>query len=370
MGSNSASDSVKNREEKMTGYYVDPDIKATERVFPMQGRKGFLRLDMNENPEGLPEDFVEAVKKEITPEFLCRYPEPEVFRKKYADYVGAKPENIFIANGTDMVIRYMLETFGEPGYDVVTVTPSFEMYRINCSLLGLNHVAVPYHDDLTVSVDEIVDAITERTRLVVLVNPANPVGNVYTDDEIERVRARAAEVGAILMIDEAYHYFCEASAISSALKYDNVVVTRTFSKLFSIPALRLGVAIAHPDIIHYLRNGQLSFDVNAVALLFGEKLLDDPKLIDELIFTEREGKAFLCEQLDEHGYEYIPCGGNYVLIKTNNPPREVEKALYDKKILIHSYGNPFLSDYIRVTTASASVMERFMEAFLEVDKIG
>ena len=354
----------------MTDYYVDPNIKKTERVFPMQGRQPYLRLDMNENPEGLPEDIVKEICREITPEWLCRYPEPEIFRKKYAAYIGggANPENIFIANGTDMVIRYVLETFGEPGKDVVTVTPSFEMYRINCTLLGLNHVAVEYEPDLTISVDKICEAITDNARVVVIVNPANPIGNVYDRADIERIRARAQAVGAILMIDEAYHYFCEETAIDSALSFDNVIVTRTFSKLFSIPALRLGVAVAHPDIIRYLRNGQLSFDVNAAALLFGERLIDNPDLIERLIETERRGKDELCLRLDEKGYDYIRCGGNYVLIKTRRDPREIESDLAARGILIHSYGNPFLREYIRVTTGSKAVMDRFMDVFSKVDE--
>ncbi len=100
--------------------YINPNIKKTDRVFPMQGRKNYLRLDMNENPTGLPTDFVNNVLKEVTPEFLSTYPEPEQFREKYAEYIGFKPKNIAVTNGTDMAIRYILETFGEPGKDVVT----------------------------------------------------------------------------------------------------------------------------------------------------------------------------------------------------------------------------------------------------------
>nr|MCR5054336.1 histidinol-phosphate aminotransferase family protein [Lachnospiraceae bacterium] len=308
------------------------------------------------------------VREQITPEFLSTYPEPEGFRRKYAEYIGADPTNIFIANGTDMVIRYVLETFGEPGKEVLTVTPSFEMYRINCSLLGLIHKAVPYEEDLSIDTGKILGAITENTRVVVLVNPANPVGNVYSDEDIEKIRARAEEVGAILMVDEAYHYFCPESSVRSALSHKNVIVTRTFSKLFSIPALRLGVAIAHPDIIHYLRNGQLSFDVNAVALLFGEALLDRPEIIEELTASEREGKDYLCAELSKAGYEHIKCAGNYVLIKSHRAPRDVESDLYEKKILIHAYGNPTLKDYIRVTTGSRRVMEKFFATFIEIDE--
>ena len=97
------------------GYYVDEHIKNTERVFPGQGRYGKKRYDMNENPEGLPKEFVDEVLKEITPEFLSIYPEPDRFLHKYADFLGngVKFENVVATNGSDMTIRYVLETFGE-----------------------------------------------------------------------------------------------------------------------------------------------------------------------------------------------------------------------------------------------------------------
>ena len=133
-------------------YYVNEHIKNTERVFPGQGRYGYLRYDMNENPEGLPKDFVDSVLKEITPEFLTIYPEPDKFLNKYADFIGAKYENVLTTNGSDMAIRYLLETFGEKGKEVVTVSPSFEMYWVNCSILGLKHVPVEYKPDLTIDI--------------------------------------------------------------------------------------------------------------------------------------------------------------------------------------------------------------------------
>ena len=139
---------------------------------------------MNENPEGLPKDFIEMVKKEITPEFLATYPEQGRFLKKYANYIKMPLENIMAANGSDMAIRYIFETFGELGKDVVTVSPSFEMYRVHCSILGYNCVQIEYDDNFTLSVDKIVAAINDRTRIVVLVNPNNPVGNTYSENEI------------------------------------------------------------------------------------------------------------------------------------------------------------------------------------------
>ena len=353
----------------MSHYYVDPDIMRTERVFPMQGRYGAYRFDMNENPEGLPKGFVESVLQEVTPEFLAIYPEPDRFQHKYAEFIGAKDENVLATNGTDMAICYLLETFGERGKSVVTVSPSFEMYRINCSILGLKHVAVTYEDDLTIDIEKIVSAIDTDTRIVVLLNPNNPIGNTYTEEELERVLRRADSVGAIVIIDEAYHYFYPNTFLRYALSHKNVVVLRTFSKLFSLAACRLGVIISDPEIIHYVKNAKLSFDVNSIALLFGERILDHPELIKDLIQREAEGKRYLLSTLRKNGYECRDCAGNYVFVKPRNPAKEVAARLEkEKRVLVHPYGNPLLKDYIRISTGSKQAMDIFLETFWDIDK--
>lgn len=350
-------------------YYVNEHIKNTERVFPGQGRYGYLRYDMNENPEGLPKDFVDSVLKEITPEFLTIYPEPDKFLNKYADFIGAKYENVLTTNGSDMAIRYLLETFGEKGKEVVTVSPSFEMYWVNCSILGLKHVPVEYKPDLTIDINSIIDAISEDTRIVVLLNPNNPVGNVYTKEELEQVIEKAKKVGAIVIIDEAYHYFYPNTFLEYALNEENVIVLRTFSKLMSIAACRLGVIISNPQIIQYVKQGRLTFDVNSIALLFGERLLDNPQVIKQLIDTQAEGKEYVLSKLRQNGYECRDCRGNFIFIKTKLDARVVADKLKDeKKILVHAYGNPLLKDYIRVSVGSKNAMKKFLEGFFQVDK--
>ena len=349
-------------------YYVNPHIRDTFRVFPDQGRYDYLRYDMNENPEGLPAEFVNEVVNEITPEFLAIYPEPDRFLRKYADFIGVKYENVLTTNGSDMAIRYLLETFGEPGKDVVTVSPSFEMYRVNCSILGLRHVPVPYHDDLTLPVEDILSAITEDTRVVVLLNPNNPVGDVLTPEEAERIFDRADEVGAVVIVDEAYHYFYDETFIPLALERENVLVLRTFSKLMSLAACRLGVVIANPELIHLVKNGRLTFEANSVALLFAERLIERPELIRELIRTEKEGKAWFLKEMESRGYRTRDCRGNYVFIWPKHDPKTVEERLKnEKKILVHAYGNPLLKDVLRVSVGSERAMRIFAEAFLEID---
>ena len=354
------------------GYYVDEHVKNTERVFPGQGRYGKKRYDMNENPEGLPKDFVDGVLKEITPEFLSIYPEPDRFLRKYAEFLGCgvKFENLVATNGSDMSIRYVLETFGEEGKGVVTVSPSFEMYWVNCSILGLKHVPVTYEDDMTISIDKILGAIDEDTRIVVLLNPNNPIGNVYTDDDVEKVIAKAKEVGAIVVIDEAYHYFCEKTFLPYAMSEDNVIVLRTFSKLMSIAACRLGIAIGHPQLIHYIKNSKLTFDANSIALLFAERLIERPDIVEDLIKIEKEGKAHILKRLDEEGYEARGGQGNFIFVKPKKNAKELAKELEEKyDVLVHAYGNPLLKDFIRVTTGSKESMDVFLEAFFKADTL-
>ena len=350
-------------------YYVDEHIKNTNRVFPQQGRYDYLRYDMNENPEGLPKEFVDSVLKEITPEFLSIYPEPDRFLNKYAAYIGASYENVVAVNGSDMGIRYLLETFGEKGKDVVTVAPSFEMYWVNCSILGLHHVPVAYEPDMTISIDKILDAITENTRIVVLLNPNNPIGNVYTEDELEKVIEKTKKVGAIVIIDEAYHYFYPNTFLKYALNEENVVLLRTFSKLFSIAACRLGIVISNSQIIHYVKNAKLTFDANAIALLFAERILDHPEMIEQLIETEKEGKAYTLAELTKHGYETRDCRGNFIFVTLKHQATEVAQKLEtEKKILVKSYGNEMLKKYLRISVGSKDAMERFLTAFFEIDE--
>lgn len=349
-------------------YYVNPNIKKTFRVFPKQGRAIFHRYDANENPEGLPKEFIDSVLKELTPEYLAMYPEPERFVQKYAEFINVNHENVYVTNGSDHGIRVLLETFGESGKDVVTVSPTFEIYWVCCSLLGLNHKPVPYNDDFTIPISRILDAITTDTRVVVLLNPNSPIGNLYTEDDVLQVISKAKAIGAVVILDEAYHYFYDKTFLHFVLENENVVLLRTFSKLMSLAGCRIGMVIGSPMIIHYVKNSRLAYEVNSVGLLFAERILDHPDLIQNLIKQEKEGKEFFLQELKKHDYWFMDCHGNYVLVKPKHDAREIAKKLADEKMtLVHAYGNAMMKDMLRITTGSKKSMEFFVKVFLEVD---
>ena len=359
----------KQKHSEMSDYYVNEDIKNCFRIFSEEGRSAYLRMDMNENPEGLPKSFVDSVLAEITPEYLATYPEPGHFCRKYAKLLGVKPEQICVTSGSDTAIRYIMETFVGKGHKVVTVTPTFEMYRVYCNMYGYEHVGVPYDSEFQISMDDILNTIDERTDLVALLNPNNPIGRAFTEEEVRLVVEKAAQCGAVIVIDEAYHYFYPNSFIKLISEYDNLLLLRTFSKLFSLAGCRLGAVIGSEQLIEYINHVRSSAEVNNVALLFGERLMDHPEMIDELIRTEKEGRQYLIEQLEKHGYTYHNQEGNFLFILPKTDSAELAKRLKEEyHVLIKRYGNPLLSKYIRISTGSKTAMAKFMEAFLAADQ--
>lgn len=349
--------------------YVKPWIKEIVRIGGQQGRAGFLRLDMNENPGGLPEELVEEAKRELTPEYLAMYPEESRCLSLLADYLAVGEENLCLTNGSDMAIRYLYEVYAEKGSTVVTVAPSFEMYRIYSLVFGLNHRPVLYHEDFTLPLQEILDAIREDTDIVVLLNPNNPIGRAYTDEEFEKITDQAKKVGALVIVDEAYHYFYKKTFLREALAKDHVVVIRTFSKLMSMAGCRMGFMVAKPQLIEYVKHVRPSFEVNTVALKFAEKLLERPELIRQMQLEAEEGKRYLLASLTDAGYDVMEREGNFIFVRPKylGAKEAAEKLEHEKKILVKTYGALLLKDYLRISTGSRCYMERFLEAFYEVD---
>ena len=349
--------------------YINPLIKNLERKYPDNNRNNIVRLDMNENPGGLPLEVVESVKSKLTPEFFSTYPDKTPLINSLAKFHGISTDNIAITDGSEMALKYIFEVFGKPGSNFVSVFPTFEMYGVYANMYGLNHKKIDVTKDFNIDVDQLFECIDGNTSIVSLLNPNNPVGRPYTDDEFRLVAEKTKSTGSLLIIDEAYHYFYEGTQMSLLKEYDHIIVTRTFSKLFSIAACRIGYAISSAKIIKMINNARPTFDTNAIALLFANELINNKELTQKLIATELEGREYLMDELDKAGYEYVYQGGNYVTIKVQTDSKTVAKRLLiEKKISIKTSGYDILKNYIRVTTGDVKYMELFIEALLELDK--
>ena len=161
--------------------YVNEHIKNTYRVPQPEGRGNYIRLDQNENSDGLPKWLFDATMQKITPEFLAIYPEETIPTTKYAHLLGLEKENVTLTAGSTVGMGYVIKVFGQPGKNIITVTPSFAMYEVYAKMIGMNVVQMKYEDDFAFRVENTLDSINENTGIVVLVNPNMPVGNIMDD---------------------------------------------------------------------------------------------------------------------------------------------------------------------------------------------
>lgn len=347
--------------------YINERIQKLVRVQCGEDRSGFLRLDMNENPEGLPDSFVEQVCRKIDGKFLATYPDKRCLMELLAKREGTESEAIAITNGSDEAIHSIFQVFARAGSRVVMVTPSFEMYRIYGEMTGVDFAWIPYGKDLTLPFGSLKAGITEGTDLLVLFHPNSPIGEAYTPEELRELLDICRETGTLAVIDEAYYPFGVSSAAALTREYERLLVLRTFSKLYSLAGLRVGYVLGDAGLVGYINDSLGTYNVNAVGLLFAEELLKHPEIEDGLVRRERLGREYLLEQLKHAGYEYYAQNGNYVLIHPKSEPEAVAAHLRDCGILIKIYGSGVLRRWIRVTTGSRPVMERFWKAFYAYD---
>ena len=351
-------------------YYLDKNVADLFGIFDQNLRQDYIRMDLNENPGGLPEEFIQKVLSKVDPQFISQYPETLPFTETLADYLGVEVNQLCLTNGSAEAIRHIIEAYSGPGGRIVSVDPSYAMFDVYAKMYGRDHVKVAYNDDLTINIDNIIKEITPETQIVVVLNPNNPIGDVYSYEDMDRIIAAAKENEVTVLIDEAYHYFYPQTFLKYALENDNVFVTRTFSKLFSLAGCRLGYAVGRAKGIEMVQRLCTPHNVNAFSLLFAGEIIKEPGMIEGLVAKQLEGKKYMVDTLREAGYTVNAGEGNFVFIKPKHDADEIVKRMKaEKGILIKSYaGIGNLEKCLRVTTGETEIMKIFIDALCEVDQ--
>lgn len=351
-------------------YYVDENIKKLNRVFDQNSRKEYLRLDLNENPGGLPDEFIQKVLSEASPRLIAQYPETLEFTETLASFHKTDISHLCLTNGSAEGIRYVIQAFTSPGGKILGVAPTYAMFEVYAEMYGRIFLPVPYTENLEMPVEHILRAMTPEIQLLILVNPNNPMGNVYTQEEFERILKKAEECEITILVDEAYHYFYPNTFIEYALERKHILVTRTFSKLFSMAGLRLGYVAGHPEEIAMIQKLCTPHNVNAIAELFAQRIIENYEIVDNLVSKYKEGRKYLVDKLHQYQYEYYGEAGNFIFIQPKtNAELLVERMRKEKEILIKSYAN--VGKYgtcLRVSIGEKKIMKYFVDALFELDK--
>lgn len=351
-------------------YILNENIKKLDRIFDQHKRAGYLRLDLNENPVGLPEEFIKKVLGTIDQEFVSQYPETLEFTECLAKYLGVEISNINLVNGSSEGIRNIIQAYTSENGKIVGVTPTYAMFEVYCKMYNRNFIPVKYTENLKMPIENILKEMTNDVQLLIIVNPNNPVGNVYSKEEMEIIINKAKEKEITVLIDEAYIDFDPKTFINFALENENIFVTRTFSKLFSLAGCRLGYVIGWPEGIKMIQKLCTPHNVNAFSMKFAQAIIETPGMVEELRKKQLDGKQYLIKMLEENQYEFNAGGGNFIFIKPKTNASDIVKKMKDiKQILIKQYsGIGVLGNCLRVTTGEKSAMEKFVQALLELDK--
>lgn len=351
-------------------YYLNENIKNLVRIFDQNERKGYLRLDLNENPGGLPEEFIKRTLEKVTPQFISQYPETSHFTEVLAEHLETDINHICLVNGSAEGIRYIIQAFTSENGKIAGVVPSYFMFQVYSGMYGRNFVKIPYNNDLSMDINNIISELTPDTQLLILLNPNNPMGNVYSDKEFEAIMEVCRRKQITVLVDEAYYYFYPKTFIRYALHERHVFVTRTFSKLFSMAGCRLGYVVGHPEDVKMVQKFCTPHNTNSFAMLFAEEILNTPGMIDSLVTKFNRGRSYLVEALDKNGYRHKGDAGNFIFIEPKTEAQViVNRMKTEKKILIKSY--PDVGEFgncLRVSIGEKQYMEIFIEALFEIDK--
>lgn len=325
---------------------------------PLEGRAGSLRLDFNENTIGCSPKVVEFLKSQLDQGGLALYPEYAETRASVASFFGIEADRMMLTNGTDEAIQVLVNTFVDDGDEVISLRPSYAMYKFYSQIAGAGLVEIEYtKDTLEFPLEELLEQITATTRAVLISNPNNPTGAAVDLEGIERILRKAAN--AAVLIDEAYYEFCGITALRFIDEFPNLFVSRTFSKVFGMAGMRVGCIFSQPENIAYLRKSQSPYSVNMFAALAVRAAIEDTDYIRRYVTEVLAGRETIYVGLERLGIPYYESHGNFVLIRFGDRAIEVRDRLRDNGILVRdrSYELP---GCVRVTVGTRDQVRQFL----------
>jgi len=338
-------------------------IEILQRELCLEGN--ICKLASNENPLGSSPLALEAIKKSLSDGHL--YPDTSCYelREKLSDLMEIPKNCICVGNGTTELIYLLGVAFLDVGDTFIMSESSFIMGKIIAQIMNANLKQIPlknFQHDL----DSIQKAISFDTKIVYLDNPMNPIGSMKSREDIERFMERIPD-DIIVVFDEAYYEYINSGDNPDTLRYvkegRNVIVLRTFSKLFGLAGLRVGYGAAHKEFTRAINQVSPPFSVNRLGQLGAIAALDDVDHIQKSKAVNEAGKSFLYEKLEEMSLFYIPSETNFVTLDTKTDAVKIAEELQKEGVIIRPltiYGKP---TFIRVTIGTLEQNQLFIDAF-------
>ncbi|HHT0593871.1 TPA: histidinol-phosphate transaminase [Legionella anisa] len=326
-----------------------------------------IKMASNENPLGCSPLALAALKK-MSPHVLATYPSPmnHPFMPKLAHKLAIDVNQLFVSNGSDYIYTILLNCFAlHHDKHIITHDYAFSTYAIQANTLNIPVRSIEIDPDWHVNVDKLIQACNSKTAIIFLANPNNPTGILINQKEIKRLLENIPE-STLLVLDEAYYEYAASqlscNSIEWLAQHPNLVITRTFSKIYGLAGVRLGYAIAHPSIIELMRRVQLPFTVNQVALTAAHAALDDDQFIQSSLQTNAGGMRQMKDGFNQLNIDYLPSACNFLTFDCKEDGMLLYNYLLDKGIIVRPLHPYKMNNYIRVTIGTKEQNDRFLNA--------
>lgn len=342
--------------------------KPVEELERELGIEGSIKLASNENPLGASPRVADAVTRALAE--VERYPDGGgvVLRRSIAAKLGVSDDTITLGNGSNDVLDLIARVFAGPGDEIVFSEHSFAVYPIATQAVGADAVvtsAVEYGHDL----EAMADAVTAKTRIVFVANPNNPTGTWNAADDVKRLLQNvSAEV--IVVIDEAYAEYVEDERYPDTLawlkEFPNLVITRTFSKIYGLASLRIGYSVSSPAIADLINRVRHPFNVNSLAQAAALAALEDDEFVGASRRVNQQGMVQLEAGFRQLDLQWIPSVGNFITVDVGRDAGPVYDALLREGVIVRPVANYGLPNHLRVSIGRPEENERCLQALKNV----
>ena len=342
---------------EMQGYTPGEQPGAGERV---------VKLNTNENPFPPGERVIAAVRN-VEPEALRRYPNPtaDAFRAAAARLHGLEPGMILCGNGSDDILTIATRTAIPPGGRLAHPDPTYSLYPVLARLQDAEAVAVPWEEDWQLPIDALA---ASKADAIYLANPNAPSGTFVSPLKVAELARRFP---GLLLVDEAYADFADDNCLALVKEYENVVISRTLSKAYSLAGLRFGYAVAQPQVIDEMMKVKDSYNCDAISIVAATAAIQDQEHVRRGWENIRDERQRVSAELTQLGWTVLPSHANFILAAApNGKGREAYLGLKEQGILVRFFNLPGLTDKIRITIGTLQENNALIGGIMALSPVG
>lgn len=357
---------MKNWKKTLNGIVPYQPGKPIEEVKRELGLKKVMKLASNENPFGPPSGVINAICRAAKD--VNRYPDGGCFylRQALSRKLRVSPDTLVFGNGSDELIVMALRTFVHPGEEVVVAKPTFLVYHIASMVEGAVVKVVPMKG-FRYDLEAMLEAVTPKTKMVFIANPDNPTGSYVTKAELESFLSRLPR-NVVVFLDEAYYEFARGGDYPETIglpssKDRNIIVARTFSKVYSLAGLRVGYAVARKDVAEAINKVREPFNINSLGQAAAvASLRDKSGHLKKCVTLVKKEKDRFYKTFKSLGLAYVPSRANFVLINVKRDSTAVFKYLLKKGVIVRDMASWGLKGFIRVNCGLKKENDVFLKA--------